>query len=207
MTDWEYGGAYRKYNMEGVITLPTGELKVHNIFDPLPEFMLQADCIFSDPPCSKQNINSFYTKADRCDYQESFEPFTVRFFECIDQIKPKNIFIEVFKSNKNRFISECEARYDHVEVYDSTYYHKSQNNCWIIHASDEVTSLPLNGMDEEEVIAWICGNFDYECIGDLCMGTGLVGWYAHLNGRRFVGTELNKKRLALLVDRIMNHIK
>ena len=34
------------------------------------------------------------------------------------------------------------------------------------------------------------------------MGQGLVGWNAYKNGKKFVGTEINKKRLAVLVDKI-----
>ena len=32
------------------------------------------------------------------------------------------------------------------------------------------------------------------------MGRGLVGKYSAMNDKKFVGTELNKKRLAVLVD-------
>ena len=50
MNKWEYGGAYKKHDMEGIIEVGTGEVKVHNIFDKLPDFMRKADCIFCDPP-------------------------------------------------------------------------------------------------------------------------------------------------------------
>ena len=42
----------------------------------------------------------------------------------------------------------------------------------------------------------------YKIIGDLCMGRGLVGFYANKYNRPFVGIEFNKKRLAVLVHRI-----
>ena len=35
------------------------------------------------------------------------------------------------------------------------------------------------------------------------MGRGLVGVNAYKNGKRFVGTELNHKRLAVLLERIV----
>lgn len=202
---WEYGGVYKKHDMSGIIELQGGTLKVHNIFDPLPEFMKKADCIFCDPPCSKGNLNTFYTKADRDDYQASYEPFTVRFFECIDEIKPKKLFIEAFKSNLDRFLKECQARYKYVKYYSTTYYHKASNVCWIIVASDEPFSYDFDGLDEEDIIYWIGKNVEYECIGDLCMGTGLVGKSALKAGKPFVGTELNAKRLALLVDYVKNN--
>ena len=58
----------------------------------------------------------------------------------------------------------------------------------------------LEDRDEAEIIAWLCEHHAYDCIGDLCMGRGLVGKHAFLNGKRFVGIELNPKRLAVLVD-------
>lgn len=204
MHKWEYGGVYKNYDMTGTIEIGGGKLKVHNIFDPLPEFMLDADVIFCDPPCSKANINSFYTKAGRSDYQESYQPFAERFFSCIDQIQPKALYVEVFKSNLHYFGEECWKRYANVICYSTTYYHNQKNRCYIMACAqdDAALHLPFEGMDEEDVIAWICRNVDYRCIGDLCMGRGLVGWHAYQAGRPFVGTELNPKRLAVLVDRI-----
>ena len=207
MGDWEYGGVYKKYDMDKEIHVGGGVLKVHNIFEPLPEFMSEADCIFCDPPCSKGNINSFYTKADRTDYQVDYTPFARRFFQCIDEIKPQKLFVELFKSNKEFFKKKRKKRYKYTEMYETTYYHNKKNKCYIIACSNEpIPDYPFQGMDEENVIEWICKNVQYECIGDLCMGQGLVGKHAFNNNKRFVGTELNKKRLAVLVDYITNSV-
>ena len=202
MNKWEYGGAYKKHDMEGIIEVGTGEVKVHNIFDKLPEFMKKADCIFCDPPCSKANINCFYTKAGRTDYQESYMPFAERFFECIDEIKPTRLFVEVFKSNYDYFLSEIRKRYPFVKVYQSKYYNKASNKCWIIQGTQEKEEYGFDGLDESVIIAEICKSVPFGCIGDLCMGRGLVGLNAFLNAKNFVGTEINKKRLAVLIERI-----
>lgn len=42
---WEYGEFYKKYNMEGEISVGTGTVKVHDIFNPLPDFMKKATVI------------------------------------------------------------------------------------------------------------------------------------------------------------------
>lgn len=205
--NWEYGEVYKKYDMSGIIEVGGGKLKVHDIFEPLPEFMKEADCIFCDPPCSLGNINSFYTKADRVDYQQSYMPFAMRFFECIDEIKPKILFIEVFKSNYDLFLEELQSRYKYIAVINSTYYHNKKNKCWVILATNEPILHIIdnfNGLDEETIIEKICESVPFTCIGDLCMGRGLVGWNAYKNGKNFVGTELNPKRLAILVDKILN---
>ena len=190
--------------MNGIIEVGTGKIKVHNIFDELPSFMNEADCIFVDPPCSLGNINTFYTKDDRTDYQTNYLAFQNRLFECIDIIKPRYLYIEVFKSNKEEFIKECQKRYINVEVIESSYYHKKANKCWIIVCSNEEVINPNEFLDEQDFIEWVCKNVNYKCIGDLCMGQGLVGFYANKYGKYFVGTELNKKRLAVLIERIEN---
>lgn len=202
MNKWEYGGLYKKYDMSGIIEVGTGKLKVHNIFDPLPDFMKEADCIFCDPPCSKANINSFYTKADRTDYQTDYLPFAERFFECVDEINPTRLFVEVFKSNFEYFIQEIARRFPFVKVYESKYYNNNKNKCWIIQGTQENEIYNFNGLDESKIIAEICNEVPFECIGDLCMGQGLVGSNAYRVRKKFVGTEINKKRLAVLVDSI-----
>lgn len=201
-SSWEYGGYYRKHDMSGEIEIGTGIVKVHDIFDQLPDFMKHADCVFCDPPCSKQNINSFYTKAGRTDYQEDYRPFFERFFQIVDEISPKNLFIEVFKSNKDNFMAACKERYVQVEISESTYYHNKKNRCWIIQATNDQPIIRFNGIDEQDAIELICKEVDFGCIADPCMGKGLVGYYANKYGKRFVGTELNPKRLAVLIERI-----
>lgn len=203
---WEYGEVYKKYDMSGIINIGTGTVKVHDIFNPLPDYMKNADVIFSDPPCSEGNLKTFYTKAD-LEKLKFFEDFQKRFFECVDEIKPKTLFLEVFANNKNSFYNECLKRFKQVIVLDSYYYHNKKNKCWVYYCCDEIDPKIvelLNNRDEQKIIELICKNYNFECIGDLCMGRGLVGYYANKYNRKFVGTELNQKRLAVLIERINN---
>lgn len=189
-------------------SLPNNSVvKVHDIFEPLPEFMKNADCIFTDLPYNLALLNGFYTKAERTDYKSNFECFYKRLFECIDEIHPDKLFLEIGKEYLAELIMECKKRYKYVTFYNSSYYHKKDNKCYVIQASEKRMKLPFDYMDEEDIIQYICENVDYKCIGDLCMGKGLVGWYSYINGKPFVGTELNKKRLAVLVDKITKHQK
>ena len=208
-SEWNYGDAYKRHDMGGIVSIGGGRIKVHNIFDELPEFMLEADCIFCDPPCSRANINAFYTKAGRSDYQESFEPFTNRLFECIRAVSPKQVFIEVFKSNRERFTDELKGIFRTVMEYESFYYNNRKNRCWILHAHNQGCEIrhEIGGIDEEKAIAYICENVKFDCIGDFCMGQGLVAKYAARFGRRFVGTELNGKRLAVAVERVEKELE
>lgn len=200
---YNYHDIYKKYDMTGVIHIGNGTVKVHDIFDPLPDFMHEADVLFCDPPCNRGNLKSFYTKAELESRSEDYAPFENRLFEVIDEINPIIVFIEVFKANKDTFIAEISKRFSNVKVFDSMYYKNPKNKCWIIVGSNEtLPNIDLNDIDEEKVIEKICFEVDFKCIADPCMGKGLVGFYANKAGKRFVGTELNSKRLAVLLERV-----
>jgi len=199
---WDYGGAYKRHVMRGLIEVGGGKVQVHDLFDGVPEFMLEADCVFVDPPCSKGNLRSFYTKADQPESRGTYEEFLDALFGAIDAIAPKWLYVEAFKSNLAEVEARCRARYGEVSVDESNYYHKASNRCWIVRSGG--APRPPSKLDEEDYIAWVCGHVPYQCIGDPCMGRGLVGYHAALAGRPFVGTELNPKRLAVLLDRLQN---
>lgn len=208
MAKWNYGDAYLRYPIgpDQIAMFDDGSaVKVHNIFDPLPEFMRSADLIFVDPPWNLGNINSFYTKADRTDYVVSFTTFYKRLFECIKKIKPAVCYVEVGKEYLSEFIQEMKKIYRHVTFYNSSYYHKKENMCYVIRGSSKRKKLLLDYMDEEDIIEWVCKNEEYTCIGDLCIGRGLVGVNAYKNGKQFVGTELNHKRLSVLLESLVKN--
>ena len=77
---YKYGDIFEKYNMDGEIHVGTGTVKVHDIFNPLPDFMKKADIIFCDPPYNKSALSSYYTKADlKGKGPETFDAFFERF--------------------------------------------------------------------------------------------------------------------------------
>lgn len=200
---WNYHDVYKQYNMDGDIHIGTGVVRVHDIFDATPDFMKEADVVFSDPPCSLGNLRSFYTKAEIEERTAQYFAFQKRFFAVIDEIHPRLVFLEVFKANKEAFIAELGVRYKNIKVFDSMYYRKPSNKCWIVMASNEpLPDIDLNGIDEEYAIERICEQIPFKCIADPCMGKGLVGFYANKYGKPFVGTELNKQRLAVCVQRV-----
>jgi 16S rRNA G966 N2-methylase RsmD len=205
MSNWDYGDAYKRHPIDGneIVTFDDGsQVKVHNIFDPLPAFMRSADLVFVDPPWNLGNLNTFYTKADRTDYQDNFEIFYKHLFQCVSEISPITCYVEVGKEYLSEFIQEMKRFYKCVTFYNSSYYHDKNKMCYVVRGNSKKKKLPLDYMDEEDIIAWICENEDYNCIGDLCMGRGLVGLNAYKNGKRFVGTELNHKRLSVLLERL-----
>ena len=209
MANWNYGGAYLKHPLgDEVFEFEnSSKIKVHDIFNPLPDFMLEADLLFVDPPWNLGNINTFYTKAEKNERIESFGLFYRRLFECIKQIKPHTCYVEIGKEYLADFIIEMRKLYKYVTFYNSSYYHSKDKICYVIRGSKKFKKPKLDYMDEEDIIKWICQNEDYTCIGDLCMGRGLIGINAYKNGKKFVGTELNHKRLSVLVETIDKYKK
>ncbi len=207
---WDYGDAYKRNDIDfsKPITVGTGTVQVHDIFNPLPDFMSRADIIFCDPPYNISALKTYYTKADLTEKPESYDAFTSRFFECIDEINPHTVVIEAGLKQTNIYSSELSKRYPTVMTFDSWYYGNRNNKCNIIYATRNelpecIKTMPP--MDEENVIEYLCKNLEYSCIGDLCMGQGLVAYYSNKYGKPFVGTELNFKRLAVCVERVLKN--
>lgn len=201
---------YKLYPCEGsIVTFGYGsKVAVYDIFNPLPDFMYRADVIFTDSPWNQGNLRSFYTKAgiyppeNAYDGHSHWEAFYRRLFECIAEIRPKVCYLEIGKEHLADFIIEMRKLYKYTTFYNSGYYHKRENRCYVVRGANKARKPALDDMDEEDIIKWVCANEEYDCIGDLCMGRGLVGINAYLNGHRFVGTELNHKRLSVLIERI-----
>ena len=200
--EWNYGDAYKRYPVEPGKLIEThgGKLMCHDIFNPLPDFMRQADVVFTDSPWNQGNIRSFYTKAD-LPFENTFEAFYHRLFECIAEIRPRACFLEIGKEYLAEYMIEMKKLYKYVTLYNSTYYHKRDNLCYIVQGSRKRKNWHYDGMDEEIIINAVAENED-GVIGDLCMGKGLVAQAAARNGKPFVGTELNPKRLAVCLERL-----
>lgn len=198
---FDYGNAYLEYPVDD-FTFPDGSrLKAHNIFDQTPDFMKEADLLFVDPPWNQGNLRSFYTKNEDI-LEDTFEDFYKRLFQVIKEINPRIAYVEVGKEYLADFIMEMRKLFKYVTFYNSSYYHSQKNHCYVIRGSDKAKKPRLDGLDEEDIIEWICQNEAYEIIADPCMGQGLVALYASQVGKKFAGTEMNPKRLAVARKRV-----
>lgn len=190
-----------------MIALPNDSaVAVHDLFDPLPDFMRRADTIFTDIPYTQSLLTNY---ANRPGVRTSpantgrFDDFLFKLFERLDEITPATIFIETGKDALADVYHMAGSRFEYTTFYNATYYRKLANKSYIVHATNDRARRrypALEDMDEADAIAWICANHEYQCIGDLCMGKGLVGRHAYANGKSFVGTELNPARLQVLID-------
>lgn len=200
---WNYGDAYKEYELTNQpYYFEDGSIvQVHDLFNPLPDFMKKADVIFVDPPWNKGNLSTFYTKADLTNNKE-YKEFYDRVFECIEEIRAELCFVEIGKEYLADYISKMKKLYKYVTFYNSMYYNKKDHFCYIVQGSNKRKNFHLDYLDEEKIIKWICENIEFDYIADLCMGRGLVAYYASLNNKKFLGTELNKKRLAVTIKRV-----
>lgn len=205
MADWNYGDAYKRHPCEkGTVVFADGSrVKCHDIMRPLPRFMYDADLIFTDSPWNTGNLRSFYTKA-AIPPKTDFPAFMARLFRCVGDISSKTCYLEIGKDFLADYVTRMRRIYPYVAMYNSSYYHRPDNFCYIVRGSKAAKKPRLDNMDEEDIIAWVCAHEDFTCVGDLCMGRGLVGAYANQNGKRFVGTELNHRRLSVLIERLAN---
>lgn len=201
---WDYDGSVRKFPMKKgeLWSCPNGEVMINDLYDGLPEFMLKADCVFVDPPYNLGLENGYRTKAGIESRSSGFNGFLEKLFDGIDRIAPSKCFVEMGKQNLSLVYEMLSKRFKHVNVYTSMYYNNPKNKCYIVQGSNKPPAYDYNGVDEVDIIRFICKLEEFSCIADPCMGRGAVGFHAFLNSRQFVGTELNPSRLAVMVNKI-----
>jgi hypothetical protein len=199
---WLYDGSIHRWPIKPgeQWSCQHGTVMVNDLYAGLPDFMREADCVFVDPPWNLGNENSFRTKAQIAERSQSFTAFLDALFAAIDTIGPRTCFIEMGRQNVREVEQRLSHRFAHVHAYRTTYYGKKP--CYVLRGGAGRGLRDYSDMDEIEVIAGICRDEPFNCIADICMGRGEVGVEAFRNGRRFVGTDLNRNRLAVMINRI-----
>jgi methylase of polypeptide subunit release factors len=103
------------------------------------------------------------------------------------------------RRNADEVQRRMAERWPVVQRWDVTYYRR--HPCVLLRGGSVPTTDDYTGIDEARCIELVAQReLPGTTMGDLCMGRGLVGLAAHAAGRPFVGTELNKRRLACLLD-------
>jgi len=200
--DFRYGDAWEQYPIQPgeVWGLDNGSrVAVHDIFEPLPKFMQMADLVFVDPPWNQGNLTAFYTKAQKSNYR-LFVEFAHILFERLAHIGARTCYIEIGNQHVDWWSKRLAQLYPVLQRWSVVYYRKHPTN--IIRGGQAPIDADFTGMDEARVIAKVAQIEDYQVMGDLCMGQGLVGLAAQAAGKPFVGTELNQRRLAVLLQKL-----
>lgn len=206
---WQYGDSWEKYPIvEGEIWghFPCDSMiAVHDLRNPLPDAMLcshffrHVDLLYCDPPWSQGNANSFITKAGMDSYISGFDTFLDALFGQIRDLRPGTCYLEMGSLHLTDVKSRMGALYPFIQSWPITYYRK--NPCHLIRGGPDFSQEDFSGLDDEQTPATAIKAEHPSTVADLCTGRGLTLLAAHANGARFFGIELNKRRLAVAIDR------
>jgi len=200
---WKYGDSWEHFPIsEGEIwTEKKTESKVCvcDLFDRLPSFMEEADLIYTDSPWNTGNMKGFYTKAQK-KTERTFAEFAAVLFDHIATIGAPVCYLEIGKQNLTNFLEEMEVLFPVVQHWQVTYYKRHKS--YLVRGGQEKTDVNFTGIDDMITPRVAMENEQFTCVADLCMGRGLIATTAFELGKRFVGTELNKRRLAVTIEKV-----
>lgn len=199
-----YGDSWEKYPIEeGEIWAEKAsgsKVSVCDITKGLPDYMFDADMIYCDPPWSLGNANSFITKAGKTEHIHAFSDFYACLFSYILNVKAKSCYVEIGKQYRTVFEREMRQIYPSVLMWEITYYKK--NPCFLIRGGRHAChGVDFDGRDDAETPHIAISMEGPESVSDPCTGQGLTAIAAYKLGKRFLGTELNKRRLAVAIDK------
>jgi hypothetical protein len=202
-TRWRYGDAWEKYPIrEGEIWRDVGSgsmLAVGDLRRGMPGWMNRARMLYIDPPWNQGNVNAFVTKAGRTDYVEAFEEFYRPLFAAIRTIAPDVCYLEVGRQHLELFEHELRTLYPYLQTWGIRYYKK--HICYLLRGGHRAVIRDYSGMDDEHTPAAAIEAERPASVGDLCTGRGLTTVAACRAGVPFFGIELNRRRLAVAIER------
>ena len=129
----------------------------------------------------------------------SFSEFFNPLLKHIKAINPKVCYLEIGKQELDTFFSLLAVVYEHVQSWKITYY--GNKECYLLRGSNERIDFDYSGYDDEVTPFMAIANETPKCVADFCTGRGLTALASHKHNVRFVGTELNKRKLAVCIER------
>lgn len=202
MSEWRYGDSWEKYPIQtGETWVESGgsKIAVWDLFNGLPDFMLEADLIYCDPPWNTGNIRTFYTKAG-LKTSKTHREFTEVLFQHIARIDAPTCYLEIGKQNLRVFRTCMATIYPSVQGWPVTYYR--HNPSFLVRGGQMPTTFDFTGMDDMDTPLAAMEAERFSVVADLCMGRGLTATVAFGLDKQFVGTELNRRRLACTIEKI-----
>lgn len=208
MKYFSYGRAGDRYPMEigdvwelGPHTLVCGDLQAgYGSMIPAP------DMVYVDPPYNVGLAKGYRTKAGVPNPNMRFEDLIGSIMEAVRGCKG-DVYMESGTKEADNICSIMDAH--GCKVYNRwnvTYYKK--NPAVLIRGSfTKPTKLSESpeGMDDEDTPTWAIAHSSKpgDLIVDTCTGQGNTAVSAHKLGRRFFGTELNPRRLAVTIEKLV----
>lgn len=208
MVKWRYGESWEKFPIEwGEIWVAgCNRIACGNGFDKeLTKRLLndiKVDMTYVDPPWNLGNINSFNTKAE-FPHIDDFADFLLNLVSNIEHNTDGSIYIEMGKQNINLLRKICKThQIKEIDVYNILYYKK--NPCHLYYGvnthSHIVSTDKLNDLDDTITPERAILRENPRTIFDPCIGRGLTGRIAHKHNIVCYGIELNKRRVANLLE-------
>lgn len=196
-----YGKSWEKHQIEMNEIWTNGNnsfVSVNDITKTFPDYMYSADMIYCDPPWSLQNVNMFNSKAGK-GYVDTFIEFYKYIFIHIKNTSPKVCYLEIGNQNKNIFYNEMKKIFNVVQIWKIKYYNKY--DCYLIRGSNDSLDFDYTNLDDTKTPLISIKNEKPNTVADFCTGRGLTGLACLNCGVPFVGTELNKRKLAVFIDK------
>jgi len=215
VADWSYGDAGDRWEVRPGDLWSVGPHRL--LCDDLHDtdagrFPFAADAVYVDPPWNSGNEASFRTKASlpkaAGSPAERWRQFCYDLTSTLAVVCPTGPwFIEgtvVGRAEGGPYdvmVEACEAHgHPLAQQWQITYYRKQP--C-LLGSFGPAPVLDLTGLDDEDTPAAVIGDVDAATWFDPCAGRGLTAVSAHAAGRTFVGMELNPRRMAVTIDRLV----
>ena len=223
---WAYGDAWEKYPIQEGETWSDvwGSMLCADLIDDqslCKEWMIKlrgrVNMIYVDPPWGLSALNSFMTKAGKAHSVLDYNQWSDRFVKYFTLIKDIPIFCEIGRREYRRLVSKMERVGLTVVKTWPIVYHK-KNPCFLVYAwygsNGEVRAVPSGcdptGMDDEDTPEYMLQSFrgvqDISAVLDMAMGRGTVAVAAVRSGCLAYGIEMNKRRLAVTIERCYKEV-
>lgn len=215
MTEWLYGEAGDRFPVEELDILAVGDRHYLGCGDLEKDHGLvmakehgPPDLAYVDLPYNEAVAKAYRTKAG-FDNDLEFSGFLKSAVWTLSMTEGE-VFVEVGKENAERVRDALrKAGADVPFIYNITYY--DSEPAALVHGSFDgrPRAIPaLQGEDDENTprIAIEERTEKGDIVFDCCMGRGLTAVSAHELGRRALGLELNPRRLAVTVEKLVKAI-
>lgn len=200
---WLYGDSWEKYPIENdqiwIEKNSNSKLMINDILKKIPEYLKEADMIYTDTPWDTGSMNSFFTKA-HIKEKHSFDELCDTVYNCIVTINPKICYLEIGKQNINKYKDILNKLYPVVQEWNIVY---KKNPMKLLRGGHNIQQYDFTGLDDNDAPLIAMKNEEFNCVCDFCMGQGLTAVAAYNLQKKFVGSELNKRRLAVTIDKIV----
>lgn len=176
-------------------------LSIADIFNGIPGYMYAADMLYADPPWNTGNITCFFTKAGKKN-THVFTEFAEEVFAFVEKMKDKPCYLEIGKQNLSLYLEKMNSIFPCVQFWEITYYKK--HPCYLVRGGNSPVDFNFTGYDDVDTptCAIQAEGEKIQSVADICMGQGLTAVAAYNNNKLFYGTELNKRRIAVTIDKI-----